>query len=44
MEGLLGDLATSQVPTTEFPLVLEAFDRLQDAVAGRVGLAGRTGW
>ncbi|MFE0777825.1 hypothetical protein [Streptomyces sp. NPDC058861] len=42
MEGLLGNLATSQAPTAEFPPVLEAFDRLLDAVGGRVGLAGRT--
>ncbi|MFF5712326.1 hypothetical protein [Streptomyces sp. NPDC012756] len=31
-----------QGPTTQFPPVLEAFDRLLDAVGGRVGLAGRT--
>ncbi|MFD3567392.1 hypothetical protein [Streptomyces sp. NPDC058667] len=38
---MLGNLALSQAPTKEFPPVLEAFDRLLDAVGGRVGLAGR---
>ncbi|MGY3333913.1 hypothetical protein ACVW0K_000012 [Streptomyces filamentosus] len=43
MEGLLGNLATSQAPTEEFPSVLEAFDLLLEEAGGRVGLVGRTG-
>lgn len=41
MEGLLGNLATSQAPTEDFPPVLDAFDQLLDEVGGPVGLAGR---